>query len=99
MSKTTDWRPIATAPRDGRSVLTSQSAGHVPSPLRACFHNGEWCAEFDGHWLRFDPQPLYWRPLPSPEDLLKGRQSPGDREALAMSWSGLNPSAASKPHR
>jgi hypothetical protein len=68
--QTTNWQNIDTAPQDGRAVLTSHLAKPVPSPLRACFYNGEWCAEFDGHWRRFDPQPTHWRPLPSYEDII-----------------------------
>jgi hypothetical protein len=67
MSKTMDWQPIANAPRNGRAVLTCHHRGNVPTPLRACFYDGQWLAEFDAHWCRFDPQPAFWRPIISYE--------------------------------
>lgn len=58
-----DWQPIATAPKDGRTVL-------VAEPIRS---NWWWISSakydvYEGGWWAIEERirPTHWRPLPSP---------------------------------
>jgi hypothetical protein len=61
-SKTTRWRPIETAPRDGTTILVGRWDGAM-----ATIYNDHW-AEEPGCWCDSSPsfQPTHWMPLPEP---------------------------------
>lgn len=60
------WEAISGAPRDGSVVTTGHinalhaTVGAIFYPLKSRFIDGEWCAEFDGKWKRFQPQPTHY---------------------------------------
>ena len=58
LTRTIVWRPIASAPKDGRLVEVAWLAGHGESvqhgPKRTRWLEGQW----EGGWT-----PTHWRPL------------------------------------
>lgn len=61
-----EWKPIATAPRDGRDVLVFGDGSYAV----ACWNGQEWRDMGDIGWAGMDGhngnQPTHWMPLPEP---------------------------------
>lgn len=55
------WRPIESAPKDGKHVLLCVQSGAFFYAVEGAYHGGEWLAAF-----RREPvQPVYWAPKPA----------------------------------
>ena len=80
------WRPIESAPKDGRPILVFAPDATEPRVFLLMWTewvNAEDASDIDGNWKdladdqEFDASPTHWMPLPSP---------PGtDREPAAFS--------------
>lgn len=60
-----EWRPIKTAPRDGRSIL----ATWIKDPLHieaVEWSESHWSYSYDGDTPTY--QPTHWMPLPEPPE-------------------------------
>jgi hypothetical protein len=61
------WRPINTAPRDGRTILAylpSNAGLSTRQDVVAIFWDTGWATAYSGAFL--DAEPTYWMPLPDP---------------------------------
>lgn len=63
MSDSNGWRPIETAPKDGREILATQQGIRYIVRWDADF--GCWLLD-DGCSVLHDDATIYWQPLPSP---------------------------------
>ena len=61
MSERENWKPIATAPKDGRSCFVWAS-DNLSTLVVAFFQDGEWCTDY-GHTVF---RPTHWRYPPDP---------------------------------
>lgn len=70
----TSWRPIDTAPKDGRDIIACR-IGYFPQTVRWVTWSGEsrWCIDpeclgeqFNEHWETTTYEPTHWMPLPQP---------------------------------
>ena len=59
LRKAGDWRPIETAPKDGKTVVLVVEYGYVYTGI---FHNDGYCQDLYGAGL----DPTNWMPLPNP---------------------------------
>ncbi len=66
-----EWQPISTAPKDGRTMFVVIAAGIVPFPSsRSTYTSDPWCVwrNDEGGFSRWphDFGPTHWMPLPPP---------------------------------
>lgn len=59
--ETLEWQPMATAPKDGITVILSLNEYNMPS-VDFGWHNGECWRNYEGAML----SPLGWMPMPLP---------------------------------
>ena len=60
-----DWRPIETAPRNGKWVLLWWP-NITDVPFTGYFSDGKWRGAPGGDTWSVEPCPTHWRPLPAP---------------------------------
>lgn len=80
-----EWRPIATAPRDGTYILLAGPSGYTTTPLRVevCHYNVKyqlkrpWVNHANRSFVDGGKPPTCWMPLPS-----KGYR----RDELRIAW-------------
>jgi hypothetical protein len=62
------WRPIETAPRDGRKVLLCEiKNGEYEEWPETFYWDGDWYAAIDGCSLTISH--THWQPLPAPPEI------------------------------
>lgn len=59
-----EWRPIATAPRDGKEVLLFARGSYGPRDV--FFAVGQWSLQSNDWLWTFAIRPTHWMPLPEP---------------------------------
>jgi hypothetical protein len=79
------WKPIHTAPRDGRTILAYLPA-NAGLPTRQdvvaiCWTAG-WTTAYSGACL--DIEPTYWMPLPDPPGAVEPHASKDDQQQVDM---------------
>lgn len=60
------WKPIETAPKDGRPVLLWWPYWHPHQPVIGHWRHSQWNSELA--LTNCGPGPLYWMSLPTPPD-------------------------------
>ena len=78
MSEAMTWRPIETAPKDGREVLLFWPFNAFGTPT---VDTGAWLKipSYTEHWCRnrrpmFGGDPSHWMPLPEPPDAARSTE-------------------------
>lgn len=59
LTKASEWQPIETAPKDGKTIILVVEYGYVYTGI---FHNDGYCQDLTGAGL----DPTHWMPLPQP---------------------------------
>ena len=76
------WRPIETAPRDGRTVLAyfPAQAGHAArQDVIAVYWTGWGGGRWETAWsgAKLNAKPSHWMPLPDPPQMRDPAREPG----------------------
>jgi len=69
----TEWKPIRTAPKDGRTILIYGywmgelgGVGDEKSIWMASYGRSGWCIDGSEYYAAYVKQPTHWAPLPEP---------------------------------
>lgn len=71
LRKQTQWQPIETAPKDGKThILAYEEGGDI---YRAAWDAESECwSSYCGQYVTVTPEPTHWQPLPQPPQQEKG---------------------------
>lgn len=64
-----DWQPIETAPKDGRSVMTFAPDAKEPMDVSLFIEDADIPGSGEGTWRDDGRDPTHWQPLPPPPTL------------------------------